>query len=83
MSAVDSRQEQARLGALCRPWREVLLDRLLLFAAPLITGAVFLALYAGSWYLGGKIDRERAERTAAWEAEQAGQAGEQERMAGH
>jgi hypothetical protein len=34
-------------------------------------GAVFLALYAGSWVLGRRIDRERAERTAAWEAEQA------------
>jgi hypothetical protein len=38
-------------------------------------GLVFLALYAGSWFLGAKIDRERAERTAAWEAEQAEQAG--------
>jgi len=28
-------------------------------------GAVFLALYAGSWFLGAKIDRERAEREAA------------------
>ena len=37
-------------------------------------GAVFLALYAGSWFLGRKIDREREERTSAWEAEQAGQA---------
>ena len=34
-------------------------------------GAVFLALFAGSWFLGRKIDRERAERTAAWEADQA------------
>jgi hypothetical protein len=34
-------------------------------------GAVFLALYAGSWFLGRKIDRERDERTRAWEAEQA------------
>ncbi len=34
-------------------------------------GAVFLALYAGSWFLGRKIDRERDERTAAWEADQA------------
>ena len=25
-------------------------------------GAVFLALYAGSWFLGARIDRERAER---------------------
>ncbi|GAA1918767.1 DUF4233 domain-containing protein [Nocardioides marmoribigeumensis] len=33
-------------------------------------GAVFLALFAGSWFLGRRIDRERAERTAAWEAEQ-------------
>ena len=33
-------------------------------------GLVFLALFAGSWFLGGRIDRERAERTAAWEAEQ-------------
>ncbi len=28
-------------------------------------GAVFLALYAGSWFLGAKVDRERAEREAA------------------
>ena len=51
------------------------------FLVPLMfgLGAVFLALYAGSWYLGGKIDRERAERTAAWEAEQAAQA----EQAGH
>lgn len=27
-------------------------------------GAVFAALYFGAWYLGGRIDRERAERTA-------------------
>jgi hypothetical protein len=27
-------------------------------------GVVFLALYAGSWFLGERIDRERAERTA-------------------
>jgi hypothetical protein len=27
-------------------------------------GAVFLALYAGSWFLGARIDRERAERAA-------------------
>ena len=42
------------------------------FVVPLMfgLGLVFLALYAGSWFLGRKIDRERAERTAAWEAEQ-------------
>jgi hypothetical protein len=28
-------------------------------------GAVFLALYAGSWFLGQRIDREREERTAS------------------
>jgi hypothetical protein len=28
-------------------------------------GAVFLALYAGSWFLGQRIDREREERAAA------------------
>jgi Protein of unknown function (DUF4233) len=28
-------------------------------------GAIFLALYAGSWFLGQRIDREREERTAA------------------
>ena len=28
-------------------------------------GVVFLALYAGAYYLGDKIDRERAERMAA------------------
>jgi len=28
-------------------------------------GVVFLALYAGSWLLGAKVDRERAEREAA------------------
>jgi hypothetical protein len=28
-------------------------------------GAVFLALYGGSWFLGQRIDREREERTAA------------------
>jgi hypothetical protein len=28
-------------------------------------GIVFLALYAGSWFLGAKVDRERAEREAA------------------
>jgi hypothetical protein len=38
-------------------------------------GLVFLALYAGSWFLGRRIDRERAERTAAWEAEQAAEQG--------
>lgn len=27
-------------------------------------GAVFLALYAGSWFLGAQIDRERAAREA-------------------
>ena len=27
-------------------------------------GVVFLALYAGSWFLGARIDRERAEREA-------------------
>jgi hypothetical protein len=27
-------------------------------------GAVFLALYAGSWFLGQRIDREREERAA-------------------
>ncbi len=27
-------------------------------------GAVFLSLYAGSWFLGAQIDRERAEREA-------------------
>lgn len=42
------------------------------FVVPLMwgLGAVFLALYAGSWFLGARIDRERAERIAAWEAEQ-------------
>ena len=35
-------------------------------------GVVFAALYAGCWALGGKIDRERAEAIAAYEAEQAG-----------
>jgi hypothetical protein len=35
-------------------------------------GAVFAALYAGCWALGGKIDRERAEAVAAYEAEQSG-----------
>jgi hypothetical protein len=28
-------------------------------------GAVFLSLYAGSWFLGARIDRERAEREQA------------------
>jgi len=28
-------------------------------------GLIFLSLYAGSWFLGAKIDRERAEREAA------------------
>jgi hypothetical protein len=28
-------------------------------------GAVFLALYAGSWFLGERIDREREERATA------------------
>jgi hypothetical protein len=43
------------------------------FVVPLMfgLGLVFLALFAGSWFLGRRIDRERAERTAAWEAEQA------------
>jgi hypothetical protein len=27
-------------------------------------GVIFLALFAGSWVLGGRIDRERAEREA-------------------
>jgi hypothetical protein len=36
-------------------------------------GLVFLALYAGCWVLGAKIDRERAEAVAAYEAEQAGE----------
>ncbi len=44
-------------------------------------GLVFLALYAGSWALGRKIDRERAERTAAWEAEQAEQSEQPEQAA--
>jgi hypothetical protein len=35
-------------------------------------GLVFAALYAGCWVLGAKIDRERAEAIAAFEAEQAG-----------
>lgn len=34
----------------------------LLVTAMFALGAVFLALYAGSWFLGAKIDRERAER---------------------
>jgi hypothetical protein len=33
-------------------------------------GLVFAGLYAGCWYLGAKIDRERAEAFAAHEAEQ-------------
>lgn len=33
-------------------------------------GLVFAALYAGCWVLGAKIDRERAEAIAAYEAEQ-------------
>ena len=28
-------------------------------------GAIFLALYGGAYFLGARIDRERAERTAA------------------
>ena len=31
-------------------------------------GAVFLSLYAGSWFLGARIDRERAEREQAGDA---------------
>jgi hypothetical protein len=31
-------------------------------------GVVFTALYAGSWVLGGRIDRERGERMAAYQA---------------
>lgn len=33
-------------------------------------GLVFAALYAGCWALGAKIDRERGEAIAAYEAEQ-------------
>jgi uncharacterized membrane protein YciS (DUF1049 family) len=36
-----------------------------LVTAMFALGVVFLALYAGSWFLGERIDRERAERTAA------------------
>ena len=47
-------------------------------------GLVFLALFAGSWFMGGRIDRERAERTAAWEAQQrAEQAPEPGHQPGH
>ena len=28
-------------------------------------GVIFLALYAGAWFVGARIDRERAEREAA------------------
>jgi high-affinity Fe2+/Pb2+ permease len=35
-----------------------------LIGAMFALGIVFLALYAGSWFLGEKIDRERAEREA-------------------
>lgn len=37
--------------------------------AMFVLGLVFLALYAGSWYLGAQIDRERAEREAEYQAE--------------
>ena len=33
-----------------------------LVTAMVALGVVFLSLYAGSWYLGAKIDRERLER---------------------
>lgn len=36
----------------------------LLITAMFALGAIFLALYAGSWFLGDRIDRERAERLA-------------------
>lgn len=50
------------------------------FATPWLfgLGAVFSALYAGCWVLGAKIDRERAERIAAYEAERAGEPGEEQ-----
>ena len=35
-------------------------------------GLVFLALYAGAWLLGERIDRERAQRTAAVEGQSGG-----------
>ena len=37
--------------------------------AMFVLGLVFLALYAGSWYLGAQIDRERAERRRGYQAE--------------
>ncbi len=44
------------------------------FATPWLfgLGVVFTALYGGCWVLGAKIDRERAERIAQHEREQAG-----------
>ena len=35
-----------------------------LIPAMFALGVIFLALYGGSWFLGAKIDRERAERAA-------------------
>jgi hypothetical protein len=47
-------------------WAVQLLSIALGFVIPVMfaLGIVFLALYAGSYVLGAKIDRERAERTA-------------------
>jgi len=47
-------------------WGIQVLSILLGFAVPVmfVVGLIFLALWAGSVYLGGRIDRERAERAA-------------------
>ncbi len=40
-----------------------------LVTAMFVLGAIFLALWATSYFMGGKIDRERAAAWAAYEAE--------------
>ena len=48
-------------------WAVQVASLLMGFVVPVMfaLGVVFLALYAGSWTLGQRIDREREERTAA------------------
>ena len=58
-------------------WGVQVLSLALGFVIPVMfaLGAVFLALYAGAYVLGGRIDRERAERTARADADADADAG--------
>jgi len=61
---------RSRVGFLLG-WGVQVLSLALGFVIPVMfaLGAVFLALYAGAYVLGGRIDRERAERTARADAD--------------